>query len=267
MAQQESGTKVLLPEEEAAPSGRPKRRLSLLVVLGGGAFAVILILGLLLQLVGHKSGSPASAAQTGPGAGGSTAVSSGSTASTSQTATQPTQDGVPVGYPHTQNGAVAAAVNDEMARSTASYFTDSAARNAVLSVIMAPQSLSSEENSEGQATASVLGNLGLSQGQSSSLMVRSAPMGTKVDAYATNVTTVEVWMAGVVGVTDNSSSLTPTASWDTYTYTLTWINGDWKAESISAANGPTPLSNNQTPTSVQQWAQISGGYSEPPFTG
>jgi hypothetical protein len=172
-----------------------------------------------------------------------------------------------VGYAHSQGGAISAAVNFEMARSTSSYFTDSAVRDQVLSVIMAPQSLASEVAADGQATASVLSNLGLSQGQTRSLMVRSAPMGTKVDSYASGLATVEVWMAGVVGVTDKSSSLTPTASWDTYTYTLTWVNGDWKAVSISAANGPTPLSNNQTPTPVQQWANIAGSYGEPPYTG
>ena len=271
MAQQDAGTKVLLPEEESAPAS-PKRRFGVLYFVVGGTFALILILGLLLQLVGHKSGTSAATtgqSQSGSSTGGTTAAASGGATANSATqgAAQSTRDGIPVGYPHSQSGAISAAVNYEMARSTASYFTNTASRNAVLSVIMAPESLTSEESTEAQTTASVLSNLGLSQGQTSSLMVRSAPMGDKVDAYASNVTTVEVWMAGVVGVTDNSSALTPTASWDTYTYTLTWINGDWKAESISAADGPTPLSNNQTPTPVQQWANISGNYNEPPYTG
>lgn len=269
MAQQDTGTKVLLPEEPAAPPG-PKRRLGVLGIVGAGSLVVVLLLGMVLLLVGHKSTPAAAGLQTTTGTTGSGTTSSGESSGTqgSTGATAPsTDDGVPVGYARSQSGAVSAAVNFEMARSTASYFTDSATREQILSVIMAPQSLASEISTDGQATASVLSNLGLSQGQTSSLLVRSAPMGTKVDSYADNLATIEVWMAGVVGVTDNSSSLTPTASWDTYTYTLTWVNGDWKAVSISAADGPTPLSNNQMPTPVQQWANIAGSYSEPPYTG
>lgn len=268
MAQHDTGTKVLLPEEPAAPPG-PKRRLGVIGILGAGSFVVILVLGMVLLLVGHKSSPAAASTQADTGTSGSGTTSSGSSNASQGTtgAVAPSiEDGIPVGYPHTQAGAVSAAVNFEMARSTAGYFTDTAARDQVLSVIMAPQSLGSEVAADGQATASVLSNLGLSEGQTSSLLVRSAPMGTKIDSYASSLATVEVWMAGVVGVTDNSSSLTPTASWDTYTYTLTWINGDWKAVSISAADGPTPLSNNQTPTPVQQWANIAGSYSEPPYT-
>ena len=269
MAEHDTGTKVLLPEEQA-PTAGPKRRLGVVGILGAGSLVVILLLGMVLMLVGHKSRPPASGTQTNTGTTGSgtssAGRSSGSKGSTGAVAPS-TQDGIPVGYAHSQGGAVSAAVNFEMARSSAGYFTDSAVRDQALSVIMAPQSLASEVAADGQATASVLSNLGLSQGQTSSLLVRSAPMGTKIDSYAGGLATVEVWMAGVVGVTDNSSSLTPTASWDTYTYTLTWINGDWKAVSISAANGPTPLSNNQTPTPVKQWANIAGSYSEPPYTG
>lgn len=260
---------MLLPEEPAAPANS-KRRIGVIGIVGAGSLVVVLLLGMVLLLIGHKNTSATAGGQNATGATGSGTSSSGSSSgsqSSTGAAAPSTEDGVPVGYAHTQSGAVSAAVNFEMARSTAAYFTDSAAREAVLSVIMAPQSLASEITTDGQATASVLSNLGLSQGQTSSLLVRSAPMGTKVDSYADNLATVEVWMAGVVGVTDNSSSLTPTASWDTYTYTLTWVNGDWKAVSISAANGPTPLSNNQTPTPVQQWANISGSYSEPPYTG
>lgn len=270
MAQQDTGTKVLLPEEPAAPGGS-KRRIGVIGILGAGALVVVLLLGLVLLLVGHKSSPAAGGSQTNTGSTGSGTTSSGGSSGEARGSTgavaPSTEDGVPVGYAHTQGGAVSAAVNFEMARSSAGYFTDTAARNRILSVIMAPQSLASEVAADGQATASVLSNLGLSQGQTSSLLVRSAPMGTKVDSYASGLATVEVWMAGVVGVTDDSSSLTPTASWDTYTYTLTWVNGDWKAVSISAANGPTPLSNNQTPTPVQQWANITGSYSEPPYTG
>lgn len=269
MAQHDTGTKVLLPEEPAAPAG-PKRRLGVIGILGAGALVVILLLGMVLMLFGHKSSPAASGTQANTGIIGSgtnsSGESSGSKGSTGAVAPS-TQDGIPVGYAHSQGGAVSAAVNFEMARSTAGYFTDTAARDQVLSVIMAPQSLASEVAADGQATASVLSNLGLSQGQTSSLLVRSAPMGTKIDSYASSLATVEVWMAGVVGVTDSSSSLTPTASWDTYTYTLTWVDGDWKAVSISATNGPTPLSNNQTPTPVHEWANIAGSYSEPPYTG
>lgn len=271
MARQDTGTRVLLPEEPAGPSS-PKRRLGVVGILGAGSLAVILLLGLVLLLVGHKSSPAAGGTQSSTGTTGSATTSSGGSSGGSSQGTTgapapSTEDGVPVGYAHTQGGAISAAVNFEMARSTSSYFTDTAVRDQVLSVIMAPQSLASEVAADGQATAGMLGNLGLSQGQTSSLMVRSAPMGTKVDSYASGLATVEVWMAGVVGVTDRSSSLTPTASWDTYTYTLAWVNGDWKAVSISAANGPTPLSNNQTPTPVQQWANISGSYGEPPYTG
>lgn len=277
MAERSTGTTVLLPDDEHAPGSARKPRFGLGVKLAGSFVALILVIGVIMSFAGgKKSGGTAAAGATGStGTTGSTNQGSGSggtpvtagvnpPAGAATPGTQTEVAGVPVGYAHTQAGAVAAATNFETARSTAAYFTDTATRHNVINTIMAPASVSSQTASDDSATSSVLNKLGIS-GPNSGLMVRSAPMGTKVSSYADSVATVQVWMVGVVGVTTTAQGLTPTASWETYTYTLTWTGTDWKTVSITAADGPTPLANAQTPTTVQQWSAIDGTYSAPPF--
>ncbi|MFE0063249.1 hypothetical protein ACFWZ5_45205, partial [Streptomyces sp. NPDC059003] len=74
---------------------------------------------------------------------------------------QKKMDGIPVGYPRTKAGALAAAVNYEMARSTPSYFTDRPFRHSVLTTVMTSESVRSQQRKDDDDASRIVSSLGL----------------------------------------------------------------------------------------------------------
>ncbi|MEO3753583.1 hypothetical protein [Streptomyces sp. B6B3] len=179
-------------------------------------------------------------------------------------------DGVPVGYPHTEAGAVQAAVNYQVARSSAAYFVDPATRHRVIDAMVTVESRETLTRNEDVGMAQALFSLGIDSGNADgdTLVARAAPLGTRIDSYSEQVATVEVWMAGLIGVTDERAPLPVSASWSTYTLTLQWQNDDWKLAAISSAAGPTPLdTGSAVPSSVAEFRSADEAFDAPPFVG
>jgi hypothetical protein len=180
-------------------------------------------------------------------------------------------DGVPVGYADTQPGAVAAAVNYEMARSRPDYITDQSVRHTVLGHVMSAAALPAQITSDDANAAQAMQALGLSPGgqgpNGASWIVHSAPLGVQVTSYSSQVATVNVWMAEIAGVVgDPNTVLPPSGSYTTYALTLSWQSNDWKIASIATHSGPVPTpSSNQSPSSQQDWQQ-SGTFDPPPVS-
>ncbi|WP_445517314.1 hypothetical protein [Streptomyces sp. NEAU-174] len=176
--------------------------------------------------------------------------------------------GVPVGYAHSQVGAVQAAVNYQVARSSATYFTDEKVRRATLTAMMTRRALDGQIRNDDTGMQQVLTSLGVTSGNEDELVARGAAMGTRVTTYTDQVATVEVWMAGLVGVTNNDAPMPVSASWTTYTLTLQWESGDWKLASIASVNGPTPLeTGSDEPTSVDEFRSADRQFNAPPYAG
>lgn len=238
-----------------------------------GVLVLVAGVGAVLTHAGHSSpgvqalpSSSASALPSGaPVSGGPIPIQTGAV---DPGAGSRVVNGVPVGYPQTQNGAVAAAVNYELARSTATYFSDTATRHGILKAITTSGALSQELTSEDSAVQQFDTSIGLNSSNASSFVARASALGTKVDNYSPTVATVEVWVCGLVGITSSSSPLPVSASWDTYTLTLQWQDGDWKLSAISAAAGPTPLEqSDNTPSSVSDFALANKEFHAPPYVG
>ncbi|WP_433463970.1 hypothetical protein [Spirillospora sp. CA-128828] len=181
-------------------------------------------------------------------------------------------DGVPVGYAHTQPGAVAAAVHYQLARSRPTYITDASLRHTVLGHVMAASSLQTQRASDDANADAAMKALGLTpagQGpQGARWLQHSAPLGVQVAFYSGQAVTVNVWMAesaGVVG--DPATVLPPSGSYTTYVLTLVWERGDWRIASIATRPGPVPAaSSNQRPSSQQDWQQSGRFAAPPPFS-
>lgn len=178
-------------------------------------------------------------------------------------------DGVPVGYADTRAGAVAAAVNYQLARSKPTYVTDTAARRAVLRQIMAASALQAQINNDDASAAAAMTALGLTSGGQgpggATWMEHSAPLGVQVTSYSSRMATINVWMAEIAGVIgDPNTVLPPSGSYSTYLLTLVWESSDWRIASIATESGPVPsASTNQSPSSQQEWQQ-SGSFDPPP---
>ncbi len=69
------------------------------------------------------------------------------------------------------------------------------------------------------------------------IIVRAAPVGYRVERYASGVATVSIWRVGIVG---SGASVQPQQSWRTETVSLVWEDGGWKVAAFASVPGPTP---------------------------
>jgi len=205
--------------------------------LTAGALAVGLLAGLAL---GH--GSDGSGKIAGPG---------------------PTRTvaGVPVGYAHSEDGAVtaAAAYSGTIGALALERSED---RTIAISAMSDPAAL-------GQIRSGLMPGLetlnkGLSTPTTVNAVVRAAPVAYRLVAYNRVNAEVDLWGVGIVG---NDDSLPPAATWGITKVRLRWVDGDWKlAANIEQSPGPTPKSNNapSAPQSFAQSIQDFKGFSHAP---
>lgn len=259
---------------ETPPSAAPTTAVWRRPALLASVLVFVLLIGVLLVRTGSSGKSPspagnrASAAPTGNSSGGTGSSGDIGSGAGGQGLGQRLVEGVPVGYPDSREGATAAAVNYEVARSSSRYFTDAPVRERVLRTIMATDAVSSQLKSDNTAADRLATALGVTADTSGSLIARASSMGTKVLSFSPQVATVSVWMAGIVGMATPRSPLPVSASWTTYTLVLVWQGDDWKVSSITTSNGPTPLqTTDQQPTSVDVFASMDKEYNAPPYVG
>lgn len=257
------GTRVLVDETPTQVQGGGKSWWRGMAITGA-VFVALFILALVMSLSGGGDGSNGSSDGQSQTAPAEKSTTGGDTKSTAKKLV----NGVPVGYTHNRAGAVQAAVNYQVARSSAAYFTDEKARHATLAAMMTSQALDRQIRNDDTGMQQVLTALGLTAGSEDELVARGAAMGTRVTTYTDQVATVDVWMTGLVGVTDKNAPMPVSASWTTYTLTLQWQSGDWKLNAITSVNGPTPLdTGSDSPTSVDEFRTADRGFNAPPYVG
>jgi hypothetical protein len=79
--------------------------------------------------------------------------------------------------------------------------------------------------------------LGVDATSASSVVLRAASVGYRVDGFQPSAASVSVWRVGVVG---SGASVTPRQSWRTETVSLVWERGTWKIDAVRSSPGPTP---------------------------
>jgi hypothetical protein len=144
--------------------------------------------------------------------------------------------GVPVGYAHSPEGAASATVNylDALA---GPQLLDPPAYDALLRRMTTEDGFAELKRQADAGRPQALQNLGVGGSPAPQLIVRSAPLGYRVDAYSPAQTTVSIWSVGVVG---SSTTRPPDASWSTTTITVDWQQGDWRMSGYRTTSGPVP---------------------------
>lgn len=264
--QKRTGTRSLTarpPEVPGAGSDSPWRRAK----IGAIVFGIVLAIGVALTLFGGGGGGggddraspgkpaePAPASQVGGSGPGAKATS--------------VKNGVPVGYPRTRDGAAAAAVNYQVARSTPGYFTDKTLRHQVLKTVMASPALAGQQAQDDQTAKGLMASLGVTAKNASDMVMRAASLGTSVSSYSRDTATVRVWMCEVVGVPAEQSQMPVAGTWSTYTLILQWQAGDWKVATIDQADGPTPMvAADQSPSSSSDMRLANKEFGAPRYAG
>ncbi|MFD8897595.1 hypothetical protein [Streptomyces ardesiacus] len=178
------------------------------------------------------------------------------------------KNGVPVGYPRSKDGAAAAAVNFQVARSSPGYFTDQALRHQVLKTVMTSSALASQQAQDDQTVKGLMAALGVTEQTAPDMVMRAASLGTSVRSYSDDTATVRVWMSEVVGVPTDKSKMPVSGTYSTYTLILQWQDGDWKIATIDQVEGPTPLvAADQSASSTDEMRLANKEFEAPRYAG
>lgn len=100
-----------------------------------------------------------------------------------------------------------------------------------------------------QASAQTRAKLGADTVPRPVIVLRSIPIGYRVERFSAGEATVAVWYVGIVG---SGATVQPQQSWRTQIVTLTWEGDAWKVSSFESAAGPTP------PLSTAEIAEAPG---------
>ena len=256
-----SRTRIKLPVDpysssyaEEAP--RRSRLRGPLIVIG-----VVVVLFAVIALVNqndHGSSSKApSAAATGAASSAPSATSTSVTASYGSGLASGSADGVPVGYPHTGDGAEAAAAN-YMSAFNGTEMVYSWYRVQLLNAIADPADASALRGQLDGMYAKVDSGYSISSsGQAPSgdtFVNRATPVGVSLVSNDGSTAVVSVWavrLLGLAGSNVQNADAAVSEDWSTFTMTLSWSRGDWKWVGFTLSDGPAPLGGLQTPAAGQ----------------
>jgi hypothetical protein len=165
-----------------------------------------------------------------------------------------TVNGVPVGWDHSEAGAVGAATNYTAALASTELMFDAARRDAAVDTVAAPQAreqLRRDLENQAKLVASSFFGLedadkALAQMVASKVVFQTIPVRYHLDAYDGSHARVTIWQTGVGGYQD--SSLPPQEAWGMTTVLLQWIDNDWKETGATVRDGPVPVADSNPPT-------------------
>lgn len=88
-----------------------------------------------------------------------------------------------------------------------------------------------------QASAQTRAKLGADTVPTPVIVLRSIPIGYRVERYSARTATIAVWYVGIVG---SGATVQPQQSWRTQIVTLVREGGAWKVRAFESSAGPTP---------------------------
>ncbi len=202
----------------------------------------------------------------GDGASGSEGKKAGAEP-TAATGTKPVtgKNGeIPSGFAHDAQGAQSAASNFAVALGSAGMFNQ-ASRQTIVQTTHDPSVVDKLVADLNTAySPGFLKNVGLNEDGSApaglTFVSRTVPVGTKVVDSNGDTATVEVWCTGLVGMAGQGSTKPVTETWFTISEKLKWSGNDWKIESSSQTEGPTPVSGDNRASSADEIAGAVEGY-------
>jgi hypothetical protein len=99
-----------------------------------------------------------------------------------------------------------------------------------------------------EASAQTRAKLGAGTAPAPLIVLRSVPVGYRIERFSNSGATVAIWYVGIVG---SGATVQPQQSWRTQVVSLVWENGAWKVNSFHSSAGPTPpLSTAEVPGST-----------------
>jgi hypothetical protein len=173
-----------------------------------------------------------------------------------------TNNGVPVRYAHTEQGAVAALLNYSVVLGNPEVLLNAGRRSQVLAVVATPRYAQTFKGAGAAALqAARSGPIGAGLQGSAQTIYLASPIAYRVQSYTPAAAVVQGWGVSVIG---NDQGLAPQATWGSTVTTARWMNGDWKIDAVSSTAGPTPaLAAAQQPSSASEFLSRLAGLQEP----
>ncbi|MFI9629069.1 hypothetical protein [Streptomyces sp. NPDC052042] len=254
-------TRTRLPDGEGDGYGggrRPARASRSLVMVVG--VVVLLIAAIAFANLGTSAKDDGNGGQ---GRAGGKPDSS----STAATGTRPVtgkNGSIPSGFAHDEQGAQSAASNFAVALGSAGMFSPDT-RRSIVEATHDPALVEGLLADLAKAySPGLLENVGLNADGTTpsglTFVSRTVPVGTKVVERGGDTATVEVWCTGLVGLAGQESTKPVTSRWFTLTQKLKWVGGDWKIESSSQTEGPTPVNGDNRASTADEIAGAVQGY-------
>ncbi|WP_442812059.1 hypothetical protein [Streptomyces sp. NBC_01803] len=244
-------TRTRLPDQPESASRRPPTSpgRSMVTIIG-----VIVILLAAIVFANQTRG--------GDGDSSSDEPSDESAQATSPTGESPVDgstNGIPAGFPQTEQGAQSAAANYAVALGGTEMF-DADERRLIVDTVYAP-SIAADRLTELDAAYSdpgFLDRIGLTAAGTApdgmTFVSRVSPVGASVAAFDGASATVSVWYSALFGVAGTDSTNPVTESWYTSTYDLVWANDDWKVTDFTQEDGPAPVGRDQRASTAEEMA-------------
>jgi hypothetical protein len=164
-----------------------------------------------------------------------------------------TMAGMPVGFAHRTDGAVAAAIayvcDGQRLLDTPPADLPAAVR-AITAADSAEAQLADIQARLSALEASLKGGNG-------PVVFHQAAIAARLDSYSVTQARVALWN---VGVLSRAGVAPPQAAWDISSVELVWESGDWKLRAETTSPGPAPLSNDAVPpaTSADLGSTLAG---------
>ncbi|MFD7527224.1 hypothetical protein ACFV8E_06300 [Streptomyces sp. NPDC059849] len=256
-------TRTRLPDGEGGDGyntpRRPARASRSLITMAG--VVVLLIAAIAFANMGGGDGN----GNDGDGSGKE--GSKPEAASTAATGTKPVtgKNGtIPSGFAHDEQGAQSAASNYAVALGSAGMFSTDT-RRSIVQTTHDPAVVESLLAALTKAySPSFLKNVGLNEDGTTpsglTFVSRTIPVGTKVTEKTGDTATVEVWCTGLVGMAGPGSTKPVSATWFTISEKLKWVGDDWRIESSSQKEGPTPVNGDNRASTADEIAGAVEGY-------
>lgn len=164
--------------------------------------------------------------------------------------------GVPVGYPHTQAGAKAAAANYTTVSGSSAFLTDKEARHRAVSVMAAKGAAGAAVKKADQAAGEAKGALRGDKAKVSTkkAIARTGVLSARVLGFDADGAMIRLWTTTVRG--SAAGHTTPKAGFRSVTVTLAWESNDWKLKSSSSTSGLV------APIDVRQTSSVTGDFSD-----
>ena len=234
-------TRTRLPEDDVVDAYEEPRRGP--VRVGRSMMTVVSVVVLLIAALAfaNRGGGDGSSGTGGPDAENRARP----TAPTGERPVTTGTNGVPTGFPRTEQGAQSAAANYTVALGGTGMF-DTERRHQLVDTLYTPEAAARIKGPQDEAySAEFFERLGLDERgrapEGMTFVSRAIPVGTKVTEYGDDSATVEVWYTSLIGMAGEESTLPVTTTWKTWTFDLRWTGSDWKIADDSQEDGPAPV--------------------------